>query len=378
MRRTIEVGLLFSTDGTYQRMARHGLAGALQALAEVNGRADYDFQLKATHCNPQGHLQGYHEGALAMMAGGIRHLFGTTTSASRKEIIPDLEQNDSLLWYSCPYEGFESSENVVYLGGCPNQTLIPLLRYALKAFGRSAALVGSNYIWGWESNRIAREVMQAAHGEVLVEKYMHLGTAQFADLIALLVRERPSFILNNLVGESSYAFLHQLEAACAEAGVHLPVLSCNFTEAELDEVGALRYLQLLSCGPFFEAVDDTFAQRQFALHGQRPCSHYYTGTYVAMHAFAQALQQVGSDDPQAICGYLHAHPQPTVLGPLSISARNNHSSLPCHIAQLCGGRFKVLHSEPAAVAADPYLTATDLREFHRPQAAPVPHLRIVK
>ncbi|WEL89188.1 transporter substrate-binding protein [Pseudomonas sp. CBSPCBW29] len=274
MRRAIGVGLLFSTDGTYKRMGQHGLAGATHALEEINRHCEYDFELKATHCNPQGVLQRYNEGAVAMMKNGIRHLFGVTTSASRKEIIPDLEQNAGLLWYACPYEGFESSANVLYLGGCPNQTLIPLLRYALSAFGTRVMLLGSNYVWGWESNRIAREVVQAANGTVIGEKYVHMGSTNFSDLIPFLLTEQPAFILNNLVGESSYAFLHQLNAACVVRNVILPVLSCNLTEAELVEVGDVRNLRLLSCGPFFEAVDSAFTQRQWLEHAQRPCSHY--------------------------------------------------------------------------------------------------------
>lgn len=379
MRRTIEVGFLFSTDGTYKRMGQHGLAGATHALDEINRHRNYDFQLKATHFNPQGFLPRYNEGAVAMMGNGIRHMFGTTTSASRKEIVPDLEQNAGLLWYACPYEGFESSENVLYLGGCPNQTLIPLLRYALSAFGKRAMLVGSNYVWGWESNRIAREVLETAQGDVIGEKYVHLGTTNFIELIQFLLKEKPAFILNNLVGESSYEFLHQLDAACLEHNLSLPVLSCNLTEADLVEIGEIQSLRLLSCGPFFESVDRSFTQHQLNEHGQQPCSHYYTGTYVAMQLFAEALNQVGSDEPKAICNYLYAHAQDSVLGSLKISSRNNHSSLPCHIAELNGGRFVVVHSEPEALPADPYLTSTDLREFQRLHVLePVAHLRIVK
>jgi ABC-type branched-subunit amino acid transport system substrate-binding protein len=379
MRRTIEVGLLLSTDGTYQRMGQNALAGAVHALAEINANAEYDFVLQATHINPQGFLHKYSEGSVQLMQAGIRHIFGTTTSASRKEIIPDLEQNAGLLWYACPYEGFESSENILYLGGCPNQTLIPLLRYALQTFGTRAALIGSNYIWGWESNRVAREVLDVAGGEVLLEKYVHLGATSFSELIQSLLTEKPAFILNNLVGESSYAFLQQLDAACRAIDLHLPVLSCNLTEAELAEVGDMHCLRLLSCGPFFEDVDSAFSQQQRREHGVHPFSHYYTGMYVALHLFAQALKQCGSDDPQGICSYLYEHPQDSVLGTLNISARNNHSSQPCHIAELREGRFVVLYSEARSLPADPYLTATDLSEFHSLRAlARVPRLRIVK
>lgn len=379
MRRTIEVGFLLSTDGTYRWMGQHALAGARHALTEINANEDFGFTLSASHINPGGVLQAYSDGAVSLMGRGIRHIFGTITSASRKEIIPDLEQNGGLLWYGCPYEGFESSENVIYLGGCPNQTLIPLLRYAMNRFGKRTLLVGSNYIWGWESSRIAREMLQAAEGEVLGERYIHLGSTQFSEVIDTVMAERPAFILNNLVGESSYAFLRQLDARCLQDKLSFPVLSCNLTEAELAEVGDMQCLRLLSCGPFFEGVNPMFSQRQRHEHGQSECSHYYTGMYVAMHAFANALRHCGGADVQAICDYLHGHAQDTVVGALKVSERNNHSSLPCHIAELRQGRFVVLHSEPKPLLADPYLTATDMREFYRLRdIGPIHRLRIVK
>ncbi|WP_050481473.1 transporter substrate-binding protein, partial [Pseudomonas aeruginosa] len=323
MRRTLPIGLLLSTDGTYRRMARHALAGARDALAEINADPQLDFQLAATHCNPRGELSRYGEATAALMQQGVRHLFGTITSASRKEIIPDLEQQGGLLWYGCPYEGFESSESVLYLGACPNQTLVPLLRYALATFGARGYLIGSNYVWGWESNRIAREVLELAGGRVLGEKYVHLGGTGFAEAIPTLMGQAPSFVLNNLVGESSYAFLRELDAACAQAGIRLPVLSCNLTEAELGEVGERPNLRLLSCGPFFESVHAEFSRCQQLVHGLDRCSHYYTGAYVAVHAFAEALQHTGSDAPEVICDYLYRHPLPGVLGELRVSSRNN-------------------------------------------------------
>ena len=35
------------------------------------------------------------------------HILGCTTSWSRQEVIPALENSQTTLWYSCPYEGFE-------------------------------------------------------------------------------------------------------------------------------------------------------------------------------------------------------------------------------------------------------------------------------
>jgi hypothetical protein len=92
----------------------------------------------------------------------------------RKEVIPLVEKHDGLLWYMCPYEGFEANDNVIYTGGCPNQHLIPLFEHLIPRFGRRPYLVGANYVWGWEMNRLARELIEEAGGEVLGERYLPL------------------------------------------------------------------------------------------------------------------------------------------------------------------------------------------------------------
>jgi branched-chain amino acid transport system substrate-binding protein len=377
-RPAISVGFLLSTEGTYRRMGRSALHGLQDALVEINAEARHSFRLQAICVDPKGEPTAYNNGVAQLLGAGVRHIFGTTLSASRKEIIPDLDQHGGLLWYSSPYEGYESSESVLYLGGCPNQTLLPLLHYALKQFGRRAFLLGSNYVWGWESNRIAREMLEANGAEVLGERYWHLGATGFEALTETLMQERPAFVLNNLVGESSYAFLQQLDRACAGQGLRLPVLSCNLTEAELDAVGPMHALRLLSCGPFFESANPAFCQRQ-QCHGPRSCSHYYTSAYAALWLFANALQACADASPAAICEHLFSHPMDSVLGTLSLSARNHHSALPSHIAELREGRFHILHSAAQPVTADPYLTTTDLHasvvERH---GAMAPRLRIVK
>jgi branched-chain amino acid transport system substrate-binding protein len=376
--KVVSVGALLSTEGTYHRMGRNALAGAQHAVAELNSSGLLDFELCLQHFNPKGIPERYSDGLAELHSAGIQHVLGPITSASRKDIIPDLEQRGSLLWYPCPYEGFESSESVLYLGGCPNQTLVPLLRYALDTFGNKAFLIGSNYVWGWESNRIAREVMEVTGGHVCAEKYFHLGVTAFDDVIQALLKSSPAFILNNLVGESSHAFLRQLDAACTSTGLSLAVLSCNLTEGELADIGVMQALRLFSCGPYFESVDPLFSLRQRQRHGPHPYSHYYACAYTGMYLFAEACQRSGSTDPVAVCKALYAAPVRTVLGLVQVSARNNHISLPCYIAELERGRFAIRKIEPGLQEADPYLTATDLDEFRARAFTAHRHLRIVK
>lgn len=380
MAEDVTVGLLVSTTGTYKHIGRSTRAGLLDAIAEINKDSAFNFNIVTREFDPAGDLEGYVFGANHLVDQGVRHVFGTTTSASRKEIIPDIERRQALLWYPCPYEGYECSESVVYLGGCPNQNLVPLLRYAIERFGSRAYLIGSNYVWGWESNRIARELIDVSLGEVINEKYYRFGHTDFDTLIQDVIDQQASFVLNNLVGDSSYHFLRKLNEACKAKGLRIPVLSCNLTEAELPSIKGTDNIQLLSCGAFFESVNSDFAKAQSDHHGSQEFSLFYVCAYVAMYLFAQAYRKCEADNPDTILKALYENPVDCVLGSLHISDQNNHISLPSYIAEARLGEFHVIHTETQPVLADPYLVRTDFEQFRilADKGSNGQHLRVIK
>ena len=169
MKRQIKLGLLLSRSGSYSLISEACRSGALAAIARVNGDQYMDLSFVPVERDPCGNTDAY--GPLCeeiLRETGARHVVGCITSWSRKEVIPSVEKFGGTLWYAVPYEGFEASDHVVYTHACPNQHLLPLLDWVMPAHGRRAYLTGSNYIWGWEMNRLARERITAAGGEVTV------------------------------------------------------------------------------------------------------------------------------------------------------------------------------------------------------------------
>jgi hypothetical protein len=138
------------------------LNGALLAFREVEEAGGISIQPVVV--NPSGDLSRYRALSLELLGSGIRHVVGCYTSSSRKEVIPCFEKHDGLLWYPSHYEGFESSDNVIYTGAAPNQHVLPLVDYLASRIGSRAFCVGSNYIWAWENNRIFREALTACGG----------------------------------------------------------------------------------------------------------------------------------------------------------------------------------------------------------------------
>ena len=144
--------------------------------------------------------------------------------------------------------------------------------YVVPRFGANGFLLGSNYIWGWETNRVARDLIADAGGRVLGERYLPIGETDVSRLIAEIQATRPDFILNNLIGTSSYAFI----AAYAELGrrdphfrpERCPILSCNLTECELPAIGEAGEGSSLRRAVFPDASRSEGLRPTMRLHGR--------------------------------------------------------------------------------------------------------------
>ncbi len=350
MKLTIKIGLLHSASGSYVALAKVARVGILRGVAEVNADLGVDVAFSVVERDPEGRLDRYAPLCRDILqSGGVQHIFGCITSSSRKEVLPELERSDGVLWYSAPYEGFEANEHVAYMHSCPNQHLLPLLEFAIAKFGERACLVGSNYIWGWEIAQIAREKIGMMGGQVLADRYLPIDDTNLDKILAEIGALKPDFIINSLVGEGSYVFLTRLAEIRSEIGAEaLPVLSCNFTEGEIGEVGSAAD-GIYAAGPFFEP-------------GNAQLGSIAEMSRLAVHELA---------------AHLHGNPGAERL-PLTellaltasqgrtsrIDRENQHARQPVLIAQLRDGKFQEIVRLPA-VAADPYWTRRDRTSLPR-------------
>lgn len=364
MKRRVEIGILYSRSGNYSLISESCRLGAMRAIADVNADPKTAIEFVPVERDPQGNVDRYAPLCDEILrGGGVRHVVGCVTSWSRKEVIPVLEKRGASLWYVCPYEGFEANEHVVYMHACPNQHLVPLLGYVVPRFGANGFLLGSNYIWGWETNRVARDLIADAGGEVLGERYLPIGDMDVSRLLAEIEATRPGFILNNLIGSSSYSFL----AAYAELGrrdprfapERCPVLSCNLSECELPALGRTG-VGHLAAGPYFRDVakpSDPAA----------PASSFQASAYASVRVLADVL----AIDPDAtfadLSGLFADRGFGTPFGRIALDPNTQHATLPVEIGRIEEDGFRVV-SRTEAVAPDPYLSRYDRAEiFGRPR-----------
>ncbi len=157
MSENFDIGVLYSRSGTYQLLSEPLFRGAMSAIEAINADGAIPITFTPIIRDPAGDLTNYAPMCAEILStSNARHVVGCVTSSSRKEVIPELDRALATLWYNVPYEGFETSARVVYSHAATNQNILPILGWAKRHFGMSACLVGSNYIWGWETCRVAR------------------------------------------------------------------------------------------------------------------------------------------------------------------------------------------------------------------------------
>ncbi|MDU9006941.1 transporter substrate-binding domain-containing protein [Sedimentitalea todarodis] len=369
----LPIGLLISQSGSYEAVSRAIHAGAELAIGEINARPQQPVKLIPVTIDPAGSLAGYVEGARVLLRDhGLKHVVGCYTSSSRKEVLPLFEKADALLWYPSHYEGFETSENVVYSGAAPNQHIVPLTRHLLGQFGTRGWMVGSNYVWAWENNRILREAIAASGGAVLGERYFPVGETDLGDVVRQIVADCPDFVFTTLIGQSGFAFLKMLRAAAEAAGIDqpsdMPVASCSLSEAELPLLGDAASGHLSSSVYFSTIKSDE--NRQFtALWNERfgqmgQASADAESAYVAVHLLARAAECAGSTGFEAVREAVRDLTFDAPQGQVTVDGDNLHCWMRPRIGRSrSDGSFDILVEHPAALRPDPYLTwAHDARD----------------
>ena len=364
---SIPLGLVFSGSGPYTMMAGEMRKSALMAIDEINQSDEFDFVFKPHLRDPGGVVAAYHTACGELIREEqVDHIVGCYTSASRKQVIPIVERTERLLWHPARYEGFESSDNVIYVGAAPNQHVVPLVRHMLHQISGDVFCIGSNYVWTWEMNRVIRDIVTSAGGRILAERLLELGEIAVDHIVSEIIERKPPAVFNTLVGESSYSFMRALHAATVRAGLTIPMLSCSLCEPELKLIGSAASVGCITSSAYFESIERpenrAFVARWKARHGMDSSpSVDGQSTYVCVMLLARAIRRAGSADVGAVRRAAANHRYDSPQGAVWVDPDNNHCFLTPRLARsIPGCQFKIFWEADAPERPDPYLSNLDL------------------
>src|SRR3979409_2382934 len=233
------VGVLFSQTGVTSAVEQSQLNATLLAIEEINAGGGVLDRLgepviSAPASAPQ-HVRSLAE--CLFQVDRIRLLFGCYMSSTRKAVLPVVESHRGLLFYPTLYEGFEYSRHCIYTGAAPNQNSLQLARFLLSTYGNRFLLVGSNYIYPYESNRLMADFVAQGHGKVLDEIYVPLeaGSRDFEKVIARIKKTSPDVIFSTVVGRST-SVLYEAYRNAGFDPAKMPIASLTTREADVAQM----------------------------------------------------------------------------------------------------------------------------------------------
>ncbi|WP_353179759.1 transporter substrate-binding domain-containing protein [Delftia acidovorans] len=369
----VRVGILYSATGTTSTIGQSQLQGAQLAIDEINEAGGLlGRELVAVRYDPASTPARY--AALAeqlIVRDGINVIFGCYMSSSRKAVIPIVEKWNKLLFYPTLYEGFEFSGNVIYTGAAPNQNSVQLADYMTSSFGARVYLIGSDYIYPYESNRIMGElVMQHPGSDKLGEHYLPLDATErdYAAIMQDIRAKQPDFIFSTVVGDSTAS----LYRAYADAGFNpqtMPIASLTTSEAEIAQMGADVASGHFTAAPYFQSIDSPANARCLARLRQRlgdDCrpNLCWEAAYFQMHLFANAFRQAGSDRIGELLPHLLGSEFDAPQGRIRLDPDNHHTWLHPRVGRAnAQGGFTIVRQATRAVSPDPYLVTHSLGDW---------------
>jgi urea transport system substrate-binding protein len=293
----------------------------------------------------------------------VTTIFGCWTSASRKAVLPVLEEFNTLLWYPVQYEGLECSKNIFYTGSCPNQQVEPAVNWLLKNRGKQFYLLGSDYVFPRTVNKLITAQLKQQGGKVVGEEYVSLGTKEFTETIARIKQVRPDVVFNTLNGDSNLAFYRQYQKSGITAD-EIPILAVSIAEAELQKIGGAAAGHYASWS-YFQSLD-TLSNQKFVQNfkhqygSNRVTSEPIEAAYSQVYLWKQAVEQAQSLDVERVREVAIGQSFEAPSGKLTIEP-NHHIARTCRIGQiLLTGQFEIVFSSDNPIKPLPWLGVEEL------------------
>ena len=302
----IKVGVLHSLTGSVAISERPINQTTLMAIDELNAHGGLlGRKIEPIVMDGESNWPVFARDArILILKDHVSAIFGFYTSASRKTILPIIQQYHSALFYPTYYEGMEESPNIVYLGGTPNQNVIPAIEWFLGNIGKRFYLVGSDYVYPRATNAVVKTELAYLGGSVAGESYLPLGDMDTMPVVRRILASHPDAIFSTIVGDTNIPFYADLR----KLGItpqKLPVLMSAVNESDLQSLDPKAMAGDYVAMNYFQSINspenDRFVAEFKRMYGQDSVvSDQMESAYDSVHLWAEAVQKAGTPDPQEV------------------------------------------------------------------------------
>lgn len=283
----------------------------------------------------------------AIASDEVDLIMGLHTSAVRVALRDLITSSRIPYIYTPVYEGGERTPGVIAIGETPRWQSRPSIHWLAEAKRASRwYLIGSDYVWPWQSHRAVKRYIKETGGEVVGEEFVPVGEDNHEAHLARIRAAKPDVVLISLIGTDSVTF----NRAFADAGLAATTLrfATCFDETALLGIGADKTENLFCASGYFPGVGsqagDDFRDRYRAMFGPfaPPVGSCSESAYEGFCLLEAAASRAGTLEMRPL---LAAADNPVYRGPRGpVTVRSGHARMPMYLAEADGLDFRVVRA----------------------------------
>ncbi len=352
----VKVGILHSLSGT-MAISETTLKDTMEMLIEQRNEEGglLGCEIEGVVVDPASDWPTFAARARDLMTQDqVDVIFGAWTSASRKAVLPVLEELNGLMFYPVQYEGEESSRNVFYTGASPNQQAIPAADYMLNELGvERFALLGTDYVYPRTTNRILEAYLrdQGIADEDIFVNYTPFGHSDWStivsDVVAMGSTGQQVGVISTINGDANVGFYTELAAQNIDA-FELPVIAFSVGEEELSGLDTEPLVGHLAAWNYFQSADSDLNDEWVAnwkarMGGDAVTNDPMEAHYIGFNMWVQAVEEADTTDVDAVRDAMYGQTVPNLTGGTAEMLPNHHLTKPVLIGEITAdGQFDIL------------------------------------
>jgi urea transport system substrate-binding protein len=371
---TVKVGILHSLSGTMAISETSLKDVALMTIDEINSKGGVlGKKIEPVVVDPASNWPLFAEKARELLQKDkVAAVFGCWTSVSRKSVLPVFEELNGLLFYPVQYEGEESSYNVFYTGAAPNQQAIPAVEYLMTEKGGGAkrfVLLGTDYVYPQTTNKILRYFLHSkgVSDDDIKEQYTPFGHSDYQTIVADIKKfaaGKRTAVISTINGDSNVPFYKELANQGLKA-TDIPVVAFSVGEEELRGIDTKPLVGHLAAWNYFMSIDTpenkafidewkAYVKAHNLPNGdKRVTNDPMEATYIGLHMWAQAVDQAGTTNVDAVRQALGYQTFRSPSGyDITLDAKNHHLHKPVFIGEVqANGQFQIVWKTEGPIRA---------------------------
>jgi urea transport system substrate-binding protein len=247
--------------------------------------------------------------------------------------------------YTPVYEGGERTPGVMAIGEVPRAQTRPAIQWLADVKkAKRWYLIGSDYVWPWQSHRAIKTYIKEAGGLVVGEEFVPLGEDDHHAHLARIRAAKPDVVLISLIGTDSITF----NRSFGEAGLGASTLRLAgaMDEVVLLGIGADNTENLFCASGYFNCVgsqaNDAFMDRYAAMFGAHapPVGSVGQSNYEGLRFLHAAAERAGSLAVRPLTAAGRNLVYAGARGPVAI--RNGRAEMPMYLTEADGLDFKLV------------------------------------